>query len=49
MEKKQNESEIRKCIGSVIQYGDIIQVSHKFSFFRANLKELPEADNYGAH
>ena len=27
LEKKQNESEIRKCMGSVIQYGHIIQVS----------------------
>ena len=28
VEKKQNESEIRKCMGSVILYGDIIQVSN---------------------
>ena len=28
VEKKQNESEIRKCMGSVIHYGDNIQVRH---------------------
>ena len=33
MEKKQNESEIRKCMGSVIQYGHVIQVRHNFFFF----------------
>ncbi len=26
VEKKQNESETKKCLGSVIQYGNVIQV-----------------------
>ncbi len=26
VEKKQNESESKKCMGSIIQYGNIIQV-----------------------
>ena len=33
VEKKQNESEIRKCMGSVIHYGDNIQVRHQVFFF----------------
>ena len=33
VEKKQNESEIRKCMGSVIHYGDNIQVRQIFSTF----------------
>ena len=32
VEKKQNESEIRKCMGSVIHYGDNIQVRHGFLY-----------------
>ncbi len=28
VEKKQNETETKKCMGSVIQYGNVIQVRH---------------------
>ena len=28
VEKKQNESETKKCMGAVIQYGNVIQVGH---------------------
>ena len=34
VEKKQNESETRKCMGSVIQYGHVIQVRNIFSILR---------------
>jgi len=38
VEKKQNESETKKCMGSVIQYGNVIQVRGKAtSFLRSRL------------
>ena len=37
VEKKQNESEIRKCMGMGIQYGDNIQVNFLASFLLQHL------------
>jgi hypothetical protein len=31
VEKKQNASESRKCLGSVIQYGNVIQVRSAYT------------------
>ena len=44
VEKKQNESETKKCMGSVIQYGNVIQVGHASSMLYCTII-LPIGDS----